>query len=92
MSGRESESDIYRSFVDFFVKHHLVPIFFTFAKGADSFDMVVTAFPLSVGDHWFLVTAGHCLQKIERLIEECEYQIDRCRFVDALGLKSEFVQ
>ena len=59
-NAHKTESD----FLAFF-HPHLVPIVFVFQKGAVTASYVVTAFVLSVQEQWFLVIAGHCLQKVD---------------------------
>ncbi|MCL4264334.1 MAG: hypothetical protein KJ069_14010 [Anaerolineae bacterium] len=41
-----------------FFQRHLVPIVFTFSNGEKVHRGIVTAFVISVLDHWFLITAG----------------------------------
>jgi hypothetical protein len=52
----------------------------------DTQNFVVTAFVLSVGSEWFLITAGHCIHDIERLTHEFGYQITQCYLLDSMGL------
>lgn len=68
-----------------FFHRHLVPIVFVFQKGEFTDSYVVTAFVLSVKEQWFLVTAGHCLQKIDKYKEE-GYSIQKCYLVDSMGV------
>jgi len=71
--------------VSFFLRH-LVPVLFTFQRGADSQSIVVTAFVLSVANQWFLITAGHCIHDIEERTTEHGYQITGCYMIDSLGV------
>jgi hypothetical protein len=64
---------------------HLVPVLFTFEREGRSEKLVMTAFVLSIAEHWLLVTAGHCIGEVERYIESgCV--ISECYLVDSLGL------
>ena len=69
-----------------FFHRHLVPIYFSCKSENDSHSFIVTAFVLSVGNQWFLVTAGHCIKDIEKLISDLGYQITQCRLIDSMGL------
>ena len=76
--------------IAFFYKH-IVPIFFSFRRGEDSQHFVVTAFVLSVQDHWFLITAGHCLEKVDEIINVHGYELVDCVLIDSLGEESKHV-
>ena len=52
---------------------HVVALVFTFQKGSEKQSFAVTAFVLSVLDHWFLITAGHCIDLIEEFTEKEGY-------------------
>lgn len=69
-----------------FFHRHLVPIYFSCQKDRESQSFVVTAFVLSVGSKWFLITAGHCIHDIKRLTHEFGYQITQCHLLDSMGL------
>ena len=84
MTEREIEVPKDDDLVGFFARH-IVPVFFTFEKEGLSESLVMTTFVLSIGEHWFLVTAGHCIGEIDRYIESgC--QIAACYLVDSMGL------
>jgi hypothetical protein len=68
-----------------FFHRHVVPVCFTFQKQKATSTFVVTTFVLSVSEHWFLITAGHCIQEIETWIEN-GYEIAHCYLIDSLGL------
>ena len=74
-----------KSVTDYFYKH-IVPILFTFQKGEEYQNVVVTAFVLSVFDQWFLITAGHCIAEIDKIRNESGYNLVRCKLIDCLGL------
>jgi len=71
-------------FVAYFHRH-LVPMVFLFQKDEITTSYVVTAFVLSVQEQWFLITAGHCLQKIDTLKEE-GFSIQKCFLMDSMGV------
>ena len=50
-----------------FFHRHLIPMVFVFKKADVTTSFVITTFVLSVQGQWFLVTAGHCLQKVDEL-------------------------
>lgn len=77
--------------VGFFMRH-VVPVFFTFDKGDRSKNMMMTAFVLSVGQQWFLVTAGHCIGEVERITTEYGYRIAACYLIDSMGLGAKHAQ
>jgi hypothetical protein len=64
---------------------HLVPVFFTFEKNDQSYSVVMTAFVLSVGEQWFLVTAGHCIREIEEITIKYGYRVAECCLIDSMG-------
>lgn len=67
-----------------FLHRHLVPLVFEFRKGDVVTSFVITAFVLSVQEQWFLVTAGHCLQKVDECKED-GYVIQKCYLMDSMG-------
>jgi hypothetical protein len=69
-----------------FFHRHVVPVLFTFQKGADIQNIVITTFVLSVSERWFLITAGHVIRNIEELTDAHGYEITRCQLIDSLGL------
>lgn len=69
--------------VRFFHKH-LVPILFTVQEETVSRQFIVTAFVLSAADQWFLITAGHCLRDIEKLLSQGS-EIESCALIDTMG-------
>jgi hypothetical protein len=72
--------------IDFlaFFHRHLVPMVFVFKKDDITAPYVVTTFVLSVQELWFLVTAGHCLQEVDKRKKE-GYLIQKCYLMDSLG-------
>ncbi|MDD2694622.1 MAG: hypothetical protein PHD58_01690 [Anaerolineales bacterium] len=76
--------------VHFFHKH-LVPILFTVQEGSISRQFIITAFVLSVENHWFLVTAGHCLREIETL-KANGTKIISCALIDKMGDGAKHVE
>jgi hypothetical protein len=71
-------------FIAFFHRH-LIPMVFVFKKGNVTTSFVITAFVLSVRGQWFLVTAGHCLQKVDEMKME-GYAIEKCYLMDSMGV------
>ena len=69
-----------------YFERHIVPLVFTFTRGGQTHRFHVTAFVLSVGGQWFLVTAGHCLAEVDELSAEHGYTLEGCCLVDSLGL------
>jgi hypothetical protein len=67
-----------------FLHRHVVPIIFIFSRSDKKFTYIVTSFVLSVGDDWFLITAGHCLQYIDDYKKE-GYKISKCYLLDSSG-------
>jgi hypothetical protein len=65
-----------------------VYISFIFEKAdAEPIDSIVTSFVMSVGRQWFLITAGHCLHAINKILK-AGYQITACNLIDSLGLEA----
>lgn len=64
---------------------HVVPLLFSFVKGENRQQVVVTAFALSVCDEWYLVTAGHCLKDISEMTKGHGYSLDTCYLIDSPG-------
>ncbi|HUW95521.1 MAG TPA: hypothetical protein VMW58_07015 [Anaerolineae bacterium] len=70
--------------VGFFMRH-VVPVFFTFQKEDEPpKTMMMTAFVLSVGKQWFLVTAGHGIDCVKRIATEQGYATAACYLIDAI--------
>lgn len=67
---------------------HIVPIKITMEKAGERTSWYVSAFVMSVQDYWFLVTAGHCLQKIDNALDE-GYRLVTCEFIDFLGSEAK---
>ena len=67
---------------------HLVPIRFLFVKGTESYYRVYTAFVISVKGYWFLITAGHCIQEINRILSN-GYEIRECSLIDTIRFDAE---
>jgi hypothetical protein len=67
-----------------YLHRHLVPIVFMFRKDQISTPFVVTTFVLSVKGQWFLVTAGHCLQKVDEYKKE-GFSLYQCFLMDSMG-------
>lgn len=80
----DNAQGIEKDFLAFFHRH-LIPIVFELRKGDITTSFVVTAFVLSVQEQWFLVTAGHCLQRIDEYKEE-GYAIHKCYLMDSMGV------
>lgn len=76
------DTSIENKIIQFFHKH-LVLMLFTYQKGEQQGQTIVTAFVISVQDKWFLVTAGHCLIEIDKWIEN-GYEV-KCFLLDSLG-------
>ena len=72
--------------VSFFCTH-LVPIEMTYEIQGEQQTTTYTAFVISVGDQWFLLTAGHCLEEADRVLSQ-GHRIVSCRLIDTLGLKA----
>lgn len=68
-----------------FFHRHLIPMVFEFKKNDTARPYVITTFILSVQNHWFLVTAGHCLQRVDELRKE-GYAIQKCYLMDSMGV------
>ena len=80
----KTPSDIAR-----FLCQHLVALYVEFRKDNETQKQLFTTCALSVSDHWFLLTAGHCIQAID----ECDkngYVIGSCALVDYLGEDAKF--
>lgn len=73
--------------VGYFSKH-LIPVYFTFAKDETKYSRYFTSFLISIDDRWFIITAGHCMEDVDRNIKE-GYEIDRCRLIDSGGLEAK---
>jgi hypothetical protein len=84
MMERDIEVPADDNLVGFFARH-IVPVFFTFEKEGQLESLVMTTFVLSIGEHWFLVTAGHCIAEVDRYIES-DCRIAACYLVDSMGL------
>lgn len=70
--------------VGFFMRH-VVPVLFTFQREDEPpRTMMMTAFVLSVGKQWFLVTAGHGIECVKRITTEHGYAMAACYLIDAI--------
>lgn len=70
-------------FIAFFHRH-VIPMVFIFQKDHVAAPYVITTFVLSVKEKWFLITAGHCLQKIDEYKED-GYTLYKCYLMDSMG-------
>ena len=70
--------------VSFFHKH-VVPIYFHLEKDGEIRCCIVSAFVMSIYNQWFLMTAGHCIEDIEKH-KNAGFKLIRCRLIDCLGL------
>ena len=68
---------------------HVVPIYFDFRKDGLSAQFVQTSFAFSVYGRWLLMTAGHCITRIQE-IRANGYRLEKCRLLDCLGLKAKY--
>lgn len=67
---------------------HVVYLSFVFEKEEEeSCKGIVTFFVLSVAGNWFLITAGHCIRNLEKLIS-AGYQITQSYLIESLGLEA----
>ena len=71
------------------LQRHLVPIRFDFDKDGEKALQLYTAFVLEVHGDWYLVTAGHCLIEVARIIDS-GYKVTKCQLVDFLGPQAQF--
>jgi hypothetical protein len=67
-----------------FFQQHLTPLYFTFQKDGHKSNGLITAFPLEVHGHWFLITAGHVLKEIEDFVKSGG-EVVKCRLIDTLA-------
>lgn len=75
------------SIVKYFSRH-IVPINFVFQNTDEVQNIVITTFVLSVSNHWFLVTAGHCIRGINDIIDSELYNLVSCQLIDSLGIEA----
>jgi hypothetical protein len=73
-----------------YFSRHLVPVYFTFEKGEITHSSYMSAFLISIDDKWFLITAGHCMEDIEKNIKS-GYEIKTCRLIDSGGLAARHI-
>lgn len=71
------------SLVGFF-QRHVVPILFCFTKDGRTHYSVITSLLLSVRDELFLVTAGHCIDDIQRNLDGGAV-LKRVLLIDSMG-------
>lgn len=75
--------------VGYFSKH-LIPVYFTFVTGEITHSGYMSAFLVSMNDKWFLITAGHCMDDVEKNVNN-GYEIKTCRLIDSGGLAARHV-
>jgi len=63
---------------------HVVPVLFTVQKEQDIQRFHITTFVMSISGQWFLITAGHCIQKVQEYLDS-GYKIISSRLIDSLG-------
>jgi hypothetical protein len=73
--------------VSFFFQH-VVPIKFILEKDKQKVTKFITAFVMSVDDHWLLVTAGHCLHIINEALDQGA-KIVETQLIDYLGIEAK---
>lgn len=69
---------------------HIVPIYFCFEKGDSKHQFIISSFVFSVSDNWFLITAGHCFEKISEKLLDNGWTMFSCSLIDFLGLNAKF--
>jgi len=70
-------------------QRHFVALHVSFTKsGAAPIDATYSAFLMSVADHWYLVTAGHCVDEITKMLNR-GYRIT-CELMDNLDVGAKF--
>ena len=85
VTNSESAKPTHDELVSFFMRH-VVPVVFTFQRNHEpAKKMMMTAFVLSVGEQWFLVTAGHAVGCVERITTEHGYAMVACNLIDSMG-------
>lgn len=67
-----------------FFQRHVVPILFCFSKGDRAHFSVITSLLLSVRDELFLVTAGHCIDDVQRNLDGGA-NLERVLLIDSMG-------
>jgi hypothetical protein len=75
-------------FLRFFMQH-VVPIYFQLRKGKEQRGVLFTGFLFSVHDNWLLMTAGHCITRMEEW-RAAGWDLAYARLVDSLGTNARF--
>ena len=70
-----------------YLASYLVGLDVVYQKGNEKKKYTYSSFPMSVGTDWILVTAGHCLEEVEKLRNQ--YSILSTRLVDFTGTGNE---
>jgi hypothetical protein len=59
-------------------------------KSDEEFIKIFSCFVIAFGDHWFLATAGHILEEIDKALTEKKIEILDCTIADYFGKDAEF--
>ena len=69
-----------------FLNKHFVPLHFHFSKDGNNYHPVISAFVISIEDVWFLVTAAHCLEEVEKNIKVPGCKLEKSSLIDYGGI------
>ena len=73
-----------------FFSQHIVPMLFLFEKDDRRQQFIITSFVLSVSNHWFLLSAGHCFNQMKKELINAGWIIKKCYLIDFLGINANF--
>lgn len=73
-----------------FFHRHVVPMQFAFRKSDEVHHRIISAFVISVRDNWYLVTAGHCLDDIQKNVD-AGWTVANVWLFDSMGVGATFV-
>jgi hypothetical protein len=63
---------------------HVLPVYVHFEREAKLHAALFTSTVIAYRGHWLLLTAGHCLTDVQRMLNQ-GWTLKRCRFIDALS-------
>jgi hypothetical protein len=76
-----------------FLQKHSVPMHFSFETPEHKpANLIITTFVLSVQDEWFLITAGHCIDKVNLALRNYGYTLKGCVLLDSTGEGAKHIE
>ncbi len=71
-----------------YLNKHFVPLHFHFSKAGKNYHPIISAFVISISNEWFLITAAHCLDDVEKNIKDPFCKLEKSSLIDYGSLEA----